>query len=151
MSQHLIFPKVFLRFDMSSHKMHSSKQKRFCIGSFDVSTIKNKLIKNLKYKNMEFVFEYHDVTASETLENFAKEKLNKLADKYQMVIRADVFFKKENTTSDETGMICNIRLSLPGPRLFAEASHGNFRDSISESVNDLERQLRKRKEKMARH
>ncbi|WP_430411971.1 ribosome hibernation-promoting factor, HPF/YfiA family [Kordia sp.] len=97
---------------------------------------------------MEIIFEYHNVTASEALENFATEKINKLVEKYQMVIRADVFFKTENTTSDETGMICNIRLSLPGPRLFAEASHSNFRDSISESINDLERQLRKRKEKM---
>ncbi|QHI35107.1 hypothetical protein IMCC3317_04530 [Kordia antarctica] len=100
---------------------------------------------------MNIIFEYHDVTASESLEEFATEKLNKLAEKYDMVIRADVFFKTENTTSDETGMICNIRLSLPGPRLFAEASHAKFRDSVSESVNDLERQLRKRKEKMARH
>lgn len=100
---------------------------------------------------MDIIFEYHDVTASDALEQFATEKLNKLADKYQMVIRADVFFKTENTTSDETGMICNIRLSLPGPRIFAEASHANFRDSVSESVNDLERQLRKRKEKIARH
>ncbi|EDP97731.1 ribosome-associated translation inhibitor RaiA [Kordia algicida OT-1] len=100
---------------------------------------------------MDIIFEYHDVTASESLEAFATEKINKLAEKYQMVIRADVFFKTENTSSDETGMICNIRLSLPGPRLFAEASHDNFRDAISESVNDLERQLRKRKEKMMTH
>ncbi|WP_046756907.1 ribosome hibernation-promoting factor, HPF/YfiA family [Kordia jejudonensis] len=100
---------------------------------------------------MDIIFEYHDVTASESLEAFAREKINKLAEKYQMVIRADVFFKTENTTSDQTGMICNIRLSLPGPRLFAEASHDNFRDSISESINDLERQLRKRKEKMMNH
>jgi putative sigma-54 modulation protein len=37
---------------------------------------------------------------------------------------------------------------MPGPRLFAEATHDNFESSISESINDLERQLRKRKEKM---
>lgn len=100
---------------------------------------------------MDIIFEYHSVTASESLEAFATEKLNKLGEKYQMVIRADVFFKTENTTSDETGMICNIRLSLPGPRLFAEANHGNFRSSVSESVSDLEKQLRKRKEKMSNH
>lgn len=97
---------------------------------------------------MQIVFEYHDVTSSDRLESFAKEKLDKLGEKYSMVIRADVFFKDENTSSDETGKICNSRLSLPGPRLFAEASHDNFESAISESVNDLERQLRKRKEKM---
>lgn len=97
---------------------------------------------------MQVIFEYDDVASSQHLEEMAKEKLEKLALKYDMVIRGDVFFKKENTSSDETGKICNIRLSLPGPRLFAEASHDNFEDSISESINDLERQLRKRKDKM---
>ncbi|MHA7941733.1 ribosome hibernation-promoting factor, HPF/YfiA family [Formosa sp. 3Alg 14/1] len=100
---------------------------------------------------MQIIFEYHDVSASEALEQTAREKLEKLGAKYDMVIRADVFFKTENTTSDDTGKICNIRLSLPGPRLFAEASHDNFADSVSESINDLERQLRKRKEKMSTH
>ncbi|MCM4171600.1 ribosome-associated translation inhibitor RaiA [Arenibacter sp. TNZ] len=96
---------------------------------------------------MDIIYEYHDVAGSASLEKLAKEKLEKLGEKYAMVIRADVFFKEENTSSDETGKICNIRLSLPGPRLFAEASHDNFESSIAESVNDLERQLRKRKEK----
>lgn len=100
---------------------------------------------------MDIIFEYHDVTQSDRLEGIAKEKLMNLKNKYDMVHRADVFFKEENTSSDQTGMICNIRLSLPGPRLFAEASHDNFVSSISESVNDLERQLRKRKEKMSTH
>lgn len=90
---------------------------------------------------MQIFFEYHDVNTSNELENFATEKLNGLEEKYAFVHRADVFFKKENTTSDETGLICNIRLSMPGPRMFAEATHDNFPESISESVNDLEIQL----------
>ncbi|KAB1068207.1 ribosome-associated translation inhibitor RaiA [Tamlana haliotis] len=97
---------------------------------------------------MQIIFEYHDVDTSNALEAFAKEKLEKLGEKYDMIIRADVFIKTENTTSDEIGKICNIRLSLPGPRLFAEASHDDFRNAVSESINELERQLRKRKEKM---
>ena len=97
---------------------------------------------------MQKVFEYHDVAQSARLEKLTTEKLDKLAEKYDMVIRADIFFKEENTSSDETGKICGIRLSLPGPRLFAESSHDNFASSISESMNEIERQLRKRKEKM---
>ncbi|MBM1104600.1 ribosome-associated translation inhibitor RaiA [Aurantibacter crassamenti] len=96
---------------------------------------------------MDIIHEYHNVEASSRLESFTKEKLEKLHQKYSDVIRADVFFKIENTSSDETGKICNIRLSLPGPRIFAEASHSEFESSISESVNDLERQLQKRKDK----
>ncbi|WP_067147483.1 HPF/RaiA family ribosome-associated protein [Pseudotamlana agarivorans] len=97
---------------------------------------------------MQIIFEYHDVQASDSLETLAREKLENLGDKYDMVIRGDVFFKLENTTSNDTGKICNIRLSLPGPRLFAESSHDNFVDSLTESIRDLERQLQKRKEKM---
>lgn len=99
---------------------------------------------------MEIVYEYHDVEQSDRLEKLAEEKLNHLYKKYSdLIVRADVFFKTENTSSDETGMICNIRLSVPGPRLFAEASHDNFESSIAESINDLDRQLRKKKGKMA--
>ncbi|MBA6314468.1 ribosome hibernation-promoting factor, HPF/YfiA family [Cellulophaga baltica] len=100
---------------------------------------------------MQIIYEYHDVASSDRLEAIVKEKLDKLKDKYDMLIRADVFFKEENTSSDETGKICNIRLSLPGPRLFAESSHDNFQSSISETINELERQLRKKKEKMQQH
>lgn len=97
---------------------------------------------------MQVIFEYHNVSGSQRLEEFAKEKLEQLGIKYKMVIRADVFFKTENTSSDQTGNICNIRLSLPGPRLFAEANHDSFEESITESINELESQLKKRKGKM---
>ncbi|QLG46949.1 ribosome hibernation-promoting factor, HPF/YfiA family [Costertonia aggregata] len=97
---------------------------------------------------MNINFEYDGVTASKRLEALAEKKINKLVDKYDFIVRADVFFKKENTSSPETGMICNIRLSAPGPRLFADASKSSFEASITESTDELERQLRKRKDKM---
>lgn len=98
--------------------------------------------------NNAVIFEYHDVTASDTLENFTKDKLNEIFTRFEFVHRADVFFKTENTTSDETGKKCGIRLSAPGPRLFSESSHDTFQDAVSESINELKRQLQKRKEQM---
>lgn len=97
---------------------------------------------------MEILFEYHDIATSEPLEAHAKDKLQTLFNRYDFVIRADVFFRAENTTSDETGKKCSIRLSAPGPRLFAESSHDNFYEAISETVDELKKQLEKRKEKM---
>ena len=97
---------------------------------------------------MKVIFEYHDVTQSDTLEAFTKEKLEPLFNRFEFVIRADVFFKTENTTSNATGKICGIRLSAPGPRLFAEASHDEFHASVVETCNELMKQLKKRKEKM---
>ncbi len=100
---------------------------------------------------MNINFEYDDVKASERLEIFAAKKVDKLMDKYNFIVRADVSFKTENTSSPDTGMICAIRLSAPGPQLFAQASHSSFEASIAEATDDLERQLRRRKEKMQSH
>ncbi|MEH6681130.1 MAG: ribosome-associated translation inhibitor RaiA [Sediminicola sp.] len=100
---------------------------------------------------MNYNFEYDGVKASDRLEIFAGKKVDKLVDKYDFIIRADIFFKTENTSSPDTGMKCSIRLSSPGPRLFAEASHGSFEASIAEAVDDLERQLKKRKAKIKTH
>ncbi|MCM5663310.1 ribosome hibernation-promoting factor, HPF/YfiA family [Galbibacter mesophilus] len=97
---------------------------------------------------MQINFEYDNVAASSRLEEMATKRINKLVDKYDFIVRADVFFKTENTSSKDTGRICNIRLSVPGPRLFAEASHEKFEMSIAEAYNDLDKQLRKKKEKM---
>jgi len=97
---------------------------------------------------MNIKYEYHDVTASDRLESFTEKKLETIFTRYEFVIRADVFFKTENTSSDETGMKCGIRLSAPGPRLFAESSKENFEHAVSETTDELLRQLKKRKEKM---
>ncbi|SDB35909.1 putative sigma-54 modulation protein [Flavobacteriaceae bacterium MAR_2010_188] len=104
-----------------------------------------------KTKNMNINFEYHDVHKSESLETFVTEKLNKIADKYEFLVRADVFFKLENTSDDNSGKITGIRLSAPGPRLFAESSSENFQKSFSEAANQVESQLKKRKSKLNTH
>lgn len=100
---------------------------------------------------MNINFEYDGVKASPRLEDFASKRVDKLMDKYNFVVRAHVTFKTENTASPESGMICTIRLSAPGPDLFAEASHGTFEASIAEVAEELERQLRRRKEKTQAH
>jgi putative sigma-54 modulation protein len=98
---------------------------------------------------MNINFEYDNVKASEALEKYTTERLEKLLNKYDFIVKADVFFKVENTTSDATGKKTGIRLSAPGPRLFAEESKENFKMSVAEVVNQLDRQLQKRKEKMS--
>ena len=100
---------------------------------------------------MDVNFEYHDVKASQRLEELANEKVNKLEDKYDFIVRADVFFKAENTSEHNSGKVCKIRLSLPGPRLFAESSRSSFEAAIAEAAEELEIQLRKRKGKMRAH
>lgn len=96
---------------------------------------------------MQIIYEYDDVSASGRLEAIAEEKLENLHKKYDFVHRADVFFKIQNRT-DDAEQICEIRLSMPGPRLFASTNAESFESAISETIRDLENQLKKKKEKM---
>ena len=45
-------------------------------------------------------------------------------------------------------MIAEIRLSAPGPRLFAESSNSNFEHAVAEVAEQLKTQLEKRKASM---
>jgi len=97
---------------------------------------------------MNINFEYHNVSASNRLEILAGKKLLKLGNKYDFIISSDVYFKNENTSNDDTGKIFSVRINTPGPTLFAEASSSSFEASIASVVENLKRQLQKRKEKM---
>lgn len=90
-------------------------------------------------------FQYVDIDASEWLSEHAKEKLDKLGNKYEFIISAEVFFKEDKNEPVES-KICNIRLSLPGPRIFATSNEKNYEMAIKETINDLEKQLKKRKQ-----
>ena len=100
---------------------------------------------------MNINFEYHEVAASQRLEAFVAEKLNKLENKYDSIVSADVYFKKENTSNPEIGKICSVRLSMPGPTIFAETSTASFEASMAKVVSELRSQLQKRKEKLNSH
>jgi len=89
--------------------------------------------------------QYVGVDVSETLSAFTEEKLEKLFNKYEFLISATVHFKQDDKNHNE-GKICNIELSLPGPRIFATSNERNFEVSVRETISDLERQLKKRKE-----
>ncbi|MDO6801908.1 ribosome-associated translation inhibitor RaiA [Wenyingzhuangia sp. 1_MG-2023] len=97
---------------------------------------------------MQINFEYKNVTASEHLEQYTTEKLNDLDRKYNFLINADVYFKTENTSSDNTGILCGIRIEGNNVTFFAEASKDNFEHAVSETIQQLESQLRKKKSKL---
>lgn len=105
----------------------------------------------LNKNNMDIVFNYQHVTGSAELEEFTKEKLTPIFERYSWITRADVFYKLENTSSRETGMIVEIRLSAPGPRLYAEESHNTFKEGVSKVVDQLKTQCEKRKASLINH
>ncbi|MGK0254105.1 MAG: ribosomal subunit interface protein [Mariniflexile sp.] len=95
-------------------------------------------------------FQYVGLDVSETLSAFTEEKLKNLFNKFEFLIGAMVYFKKEEHKAD-SGKICNIELSLPGPRIFATSNERNYEIAVRETINDLERQIKKRKEVYKTH
>lgn len=96
--------------------------------------------------NIQFVnLDYSDAIAEHT-----NAKLKKLAEKYDWLINADVFFKEENN-SPEKNKVCNIKLSLPGPQIFATSNDKNYEAALKETISDLEIQLKKRKQTYKTH
>ncbi len=96
---------------------------------------------------MEAIFEFVDLEKSENLKAFAQNKLNKLENKYDWIVRANVFIKKDEN-QNPNGYICEIKLSAPGPQIFAQSNEESFEAAIAQTVKDLDRQCDKRKAKM---
>lgn len=98
---------------------------------------------------MTINIQYVQMAVSETMSEYVTEKLSKLSSKYDWIINADVSFKHENSKTD--GKICSIELSAPGPRLFAKADTDNYEQSVKDTISELEKQLKKRKEVLGHH
>ena len=99
---------------------------------------------------MEVIIQFVKMPTSETKETFVKDRLEKLEKKYDWIISADVFYKLENDTTGK-GKICDIRLSVPGPRIFATSDENSWEAATDETIRDLEKQLKKRKATMKTH
>ncbi len=97
---------------------------------------------------MNINFEYDHVSASDRLEIFTSEKIQKLIDHHDNIVAIDVYFKTHNSKADDDGRVCGIRLNVPRNTLFAETSAENFENAVTETVNELQRQLRRYKEKL---
>ena len=84
------------------------------------------------------------------MSEYVEGRLQKLAEKYEWIIRAEVSFKMENNVYGK-GNICEVELSTPGAKLFASTKSESFEAAAKETILDLERQLKKRKAKIITH
>ena len=96
---------------------------------------------------MEINIQFVKMPTSEHMETFVLKELEKLDKKYEWIIKSDVFFKLEKNHKGK-GKICDIRLSLSGPRIFASSNEDSFEAATDETIRDLKKQLKKRKSEM---
>lgn len=99
---------------------------------------------------MEITSQFVQIPQNNTADNLAFKKLENLATHYDWLIRANVTFKEEKS-DDGKGKICEVMLSLPGPRIFASSNEESHEAAVAETIRDLEVQLKKRKSEMKSH
>ncbi len=96
---------------------------------------------------MQINIQFVKMQTSESMEAFVTKKLEKLSKKYDWIIKAEVFYKLENDPKGK-GKICEIQLSMNGPRIFATSDERNFEIATDKTIDDLLKLLSKRKNKM---
>lgn len=95
---------------------------------------------------MEIIIQSPGFKASESLEAYVKEKLSKLEEHDNKIIRADVTLYL-GPQSEQNNNYCEIRLEIPGADHFAKKSSATFEHSVIEAVEALHRMIQKDKDK----
>lgn len=94
---------------------------------------------------MDIIIQSLGFTAGEELENFIREKLEKLKPN-DHIVRANVtLFLGPDKARPNT--YCEIRLEVPGNDLFIKENSAEFEQSVETAVNRLQAVMRKAKEK----
>ena len=83
--------------------------------------------------------------ANDDLLAFVNDRIKRLGKFHNGITGIDVYLKSVRNDEEET-KVAEIKVFLPGNSLYADFQGDSFRESIIETVDKLERQLRKRKE-----
>ncbi|APY12735.1 ribosomal subunit interface protein [Seonamhaeicola sp. S2-3] len=89
-------------------------------------------------------------SADKKLLDFIQKRMDKLDLFYDKVIKSDVYLKLENT-SDKENKVFEARVSVPGDIFVVKKQCKSFEEGVDMAVSSLERQLKKRKEKLRAH
>ena len=85
--------------------------------------------------------------ADRKLIDFIQNRMNKLEQFYDKVIKSDVYLKVDNTSSKENKIV-EVRLSVPGDSFIVKKQCRTFEEGADIAASSLERKLKKRKEKL---
>ncbi|WP_040280763.1 ribosome hibernation-promoting factor, HPF/YfiA family [Psychroserpens damuponensis] len=88
--------------------------------------------------------------ADKKLIEFIQNRMDKLDMFYDKVIQSDVYLKVENT-SDKENKIFEARVKVPGDSFIVKKQCKTFEEGTDMAVSSLERQLKRRKEKIRTH
>lgn len=96
---------------------------------------------------MKLVLSTHNVTLTKAIEDHIDDKLGKLEHLDRFAIDARVTLEHDHTKAVEKQFKCAVRLTIPGPDLFAEDSENDLYAAIDLVMKKIEQQIRKRQNK----
>ncbi len=88
--------------------------------------------------------------ADKKLINFIQKRMDKVEQFYDKVIQSDVYLKLDNT-SEKENKIFEVRVSVPGDSIVVKKQCKSFEEGADSAASSIERQLKKRKEKLRAH
>ena len=102
---------------------------------------------------MNLILSTHNVTLTKAIEDHIISRINKLEHLDRLAINARVTLEHDQTKAPERAFSCSIRLSVPGPDLFAEDVEIDLYAAIDLVAKKIEQQIRKRhgKRKTVKH
>lgn len=89
-------------------------------------------------------------TADGKLIDFIQRRMDKLELFYDKIIQSDVYLKVENT-SGKVNKIFEAKVSVPGDSFVVKKQCKTFEEGADIAIASLERQIKKRKEKLRAH
>jgi putative sigma-54 modulation protein len=96
---------------------------------------------------MKLILTAHNVTPTKAIEDHILSRIDKLEHFDRFAINARVTLAHDTTKAPEKAFSCSIRLSVPGPDLFAEDSESDLYAAIDLVAKKIEQQIRKRQNK----
>ena len=95
---------------------------------------------------MDIIIQSLGFTASQHLEDFVREKLNRIVNESDKVIRANVTLYAGSASNPQNN-VCEIRLEVPGNDHFVKKASDVFEKSVTEAVDALQNIIRKSRDK----
>ena len=96
---------------------------------------------------MNLILSTHNVTLTKAIEDHLVIRINKLDHLNRFAVSTRVTLEHDSTKAPERQFSCSMRLSLPGPDLFAEDHESDLYTAIDMVAKKIEQQLRKRRNK----
>ena len=96
---------------------------------------------------MNLILNTHNVTLTKAIEDHVRSRIDQLEHLDQYAIDARVILEHDTSKATDRQFKCSMRLSMPGPDLFAEDSETDLYTAIDLVAKKIEQQIRKRHSK----